>query len=96
MIGLRRLDGRSNCVIYPAAVTPLQVQQHIEALLSNLETRMLVVGNVYQDDAITLAKMTEEIIPASPLPGLGPVDLSLRLPEGMSPYSLGLCSVDSP
>ncbi len=57
---------------------------------------MLVVGNVYQHDAITLAKMTEEIIPASPLPGLGPVDLSLRLPEGMSPYSLGLCSVDSP
>jgi hypothetical protein len=57
---------------------------------------MLVVGNVYQDDAITLAKMTEEIIPASPLPGLGPVDLSLRLPEGMSPYSLGLLSVDIP
>jgi hypothetical protein len=49
---------------------------------------MLVVGNVYQDVAITLAKMTEEIIPASPLPGLGPADLSLRLPEGMSPYNL--------
>jgi insulysin len=53
-------------------------------LLSKLETRMLVVGNIYKDDAIALAKMTEEIIPASPLPGIGPVDLSLKLPEGES------------
>lgn len=45
---------------------------------------MLVVGNIYKDDAIALAKMTEEIIPASPLPGIGPVDLSLKLPEGES------------
>jgi insulysin len=64
------------------SVTPAQVQQHIEALLSKLETRLLVVGNIYKDEAIALAKMTEEIIPASPLPGIGPVDLSLELPEG--------------
>jgi insulysin len=64
------------------SVTPAQVQQHKEVLLSKLETRMLVVGNIYKDDAIALAKMTEEIIPASPLPGIGPVDLSLKLPEG--------------
>ena len=43
---------------------------------------MLVVGNVYKDEAITLAKLTEEIIPTSPLSGMGPVDLSLQLPEG--------------
>ncbi|KAI0282121.1 Metalloenzyme, LuxS/M16 peptidase-like protein [Russula aff. rugulosa BPL654] len=64
------------------SVTPAQVQQHIGALLSNLEIRMLVVGNVYKDEAIALAKMTEEILPSSPLPGIGPVDLSLELPEG--------------
>ena len=45
---------------------------------------MLVVGNVYKDGAIALAKMTEEILPSSPLPGIGPVDLSLELPEGAS------------
>jgi insulysin len=43
---------------------------------------MLVVGNIYKDEAISLAKMTEETLPSSPLPGLGPVDLSLELPEG--------------
>lgn len=64
------------------SVTPAQVQQHIGALLSNLEIRMLVVGNIYKDEAIALAKVTEEILPSSPLPGIGPVDLSLELPEG--------------
>lgn len=56
----------------------------MEVLLPRLETRMLVVGNINKDEAITLAKMTEETIPASPLPGMGPVDLSLELPEGLS------------
>jgi hypothetical protein len=45
---------------------------------------MLVVGNIYKDEAIALAKVTEEILPSSPLPGIGPVDLSLELPEGAS------------
>jgi insulysin len=56
----------------------------MEMLLSQLETRMLVLGNMYKDEAIFLAKMSEEIIPASPFPGIGPVDLSLQLPEGVS------------
>jgi len=45
-----------------------------------------------------LAKLAEEIIPASPLPGMGPVDLSLELPEGVSwtPCSSRLCLVNSP
>jgi hypothetical protein len=51
---------------------------------------MLVVGNINKDEAITLAKMTEEIIQASPLPGVGPVDLSLELLEGVSSYTLRL------
>ena len=55
---------------------------------------MLVVGNIYKDEAITLAKLTEEIIPASPLPGIGPVDLSLQLPEGTF-YSLRNCLFDN-
>jgi insulysin len=49
-------------------------------LLSRLEAKMLVIGNMYKDEAINLAKMSEEIIPASPLLGPGPVDLSLHLP----------------
>jgi len=55
---------------------------------------MLVIGNVYKDEAISLAKMIEEIIPASPLPGKGPVDLSLELPEGMY-HGLGICPVNN-
>jgi len=82
--GSRHFEGRSNRDVYTAAVIPSQVQQHIEVLLSRLETRVLVVGNINKDEAITLAKMTEETIPASPLPGKGPVDLSLELPEGLS------------
>ena len=57
---------------------------------------MLVVGNVNKDGAIALAKITEEIIPASPLPDMGPVELSLELPEGMSSHILRLYSVDHP
>ena len=56
---------------------------------------MLVAGNVYKDEAISLAKMTEEILPSSPLPGMGPVDLSLELPEGTS-CSLRIRSSDNP
>jgi len=84
VIGSRRLEGGPNRDVCPTAVTPSQVQQHVEVLLSSLETRILVVGNINKDEAITLAKMAEEIIPASSLPGLGPVDLSLELPEGVS------------
>lgn len=54
---------------------------------------MLVVGNMYKDEAITLAKMTEELIPGSPLPGVGPVDLSLRLPEGASRARVAVPSI---
>jgi hypothetical protein len=54
---------------------------------------MLVVGNMYKDEAITLAKMTEELIPGSPLPGVGPVDLSLRLPEGASRVRVAVPSI---
>jgi secreted Zn-dependent insulinase-like peptidase len=82
--GSKHFEGRSNRDVYTAAVIPSQVQQHIEVLLSGLETRMLVVGNINKDEAITLAKMTDETIPASPLLGICPVDLSLKLPEGLS------------
>jgi insulysin len=41
--------------------------------------------------------MTEEIIPASPLLGIGPVDLSLELPEGAShSWRICICSFDNP
>jgi insulysin len=60
----------------------------MEALLLQFEIRMLVLGNMYKNEAIPLAKLTEEIIPASPLPGVGPVDLSLLLPEGVSQPSV--------
>jgi insulysin len=95
VIGLRYRERSSNRAIYTAAVTPAQVQQHKEALLSKLETRILVTGNIYKDEAIAIAKMTEEIIPASLLPGPGPVDLSLKLPEGES-YGLRMWSFDNP
>jgi len=63
------------------SITPRQVQSHAGALSSRLEVKMLVIGNMYKDEAIHLAKMSEEIIPAIPLLDAGPVDLSLQLPE---------------
>jgi insulysin len=81
---LNRRERRLDHFLHIVAVTPAQVRQHLEALLSQFETRMLVVGNMYKDEAVLLAKMTEEMIPSSPPPGLGPVDFSLRLPEGVS------------
>ncbi len=95
MLVVRYRERGSDLVLYTAAVTPAQVQQHIKELLSKLETRMLVVGNIYKDEAIALAKLTEEIIPASPLSGVGPVDLSLEPPEGAF-HSLRNCSLDNP
>ncbi len=53
---------------------------------------MLVIGNMYKDEAIHLAKMAEEIIPAGPLLGVSPVDLSLRLPEGSVYVTSKYCS----
>lgn len=94
VLGVKRREWRLT-VLYIAAVTPAQVQQHMGALLSNLEIRMLVAGNLYKDEAIALAKVTEEILPSSPLPGIGPVDLSLELPEGAS-RSSRIRSSDSP
>ena len=65
----------------------------MEVLLSQFEIRMLVVGNMYKNEAIPLAKLTEEIVPACPLPGVGPVDLSLLLPEGLSQPSVAVLSM---
>lgn len=69
------------------SITPAQVQSHVGVLLSRLEAKMLVIGNMYKDEAINLAKMSEEIIPASPLLGPGPVDLSLHLPASNHVWS---------
>ncbi|KAI0062244.1 hypothetical protein BV25DRAFT_1804109 [Artomyces pyxidatus] len=63
------------------SITVEHVQKHSASLLSELNTRILVAGNMYKDEALRLAKMTEEMLSASPL-STPEADLSLLLPEG--------------
>ncbi|KAI0053918.1 hypothetical protein FA95DRAFT_1551697 [Auriscalpium vulgare] len=64
-----------------AGITAVDVQQHILSLLSNLHSRILVIGNMRKDEAANLAKIAEDILSASPLASTE-ADLSLLLPDG--------------
>ncbi|KAA1469392.1 hypothetical protein DENSPDRAFT_835009 [Dentipellis sp. KUC8613] len=54
-----------------AVVTVQQVQDHATKLLSKIHTLMLVQGNLYKDEAVNIAKMSEEILGGAPM---GPYD----------------------
>ncbi|KAF8205797.1 Metalloenzyme, LuxS/M16 peptidase-like protein [Mycena galopus ATCC 62051] len=49
------------------SVTVEELQQHIKLLLSEVQLRMLVTGNLYKDEAIKIAEMAEEGLGASKL-----------------------------
>ncbi|KAI0636675.1 insulin-degrading enzyme [Trametes polyzona] len=65
-----------------SSVTPEELQQHIASVYSKVHIQMLVVGNMYKDEASRLAQMAEGIIHASPIPALEVVERSLVLPSG--------------
>ncbi|KIJ69177.1 hypothetical protein HYDPIDRAFT_105764 [Hydnomerulius pinastri MD-312] len=62
-------------------VTPEDVQSHIVKLLEKVNVQMLVLGNMYKDQAIALSSNVERIICSGPLSST-PADLALVLPEG--------------
>ncbi|KAF9246345.1 Metalloenzyme, LuxS/M16 peptidase-like protein [Melanogaster broomeanus] len=64
-----------------AGITTEDVQSHIDQLLEKVSVRMLVTGNMYKDQAITLSKDLERILRSNPLQS-APADLALILPEG--------------
>ncbi|KAJ7311450.1 Metalloenzyme, LuxS/M16 peptidase-like protein, partial [Mycena albidolilacea] len=49
------------------SVTAEELQQHIKLLLSEVQMRILVTGNMYKDEAIKIAEMAEESLGASKL-----------------------------
>ncbi|KAI0362448.1 insulin-degrading enzyme [Trametes cingulata] len=64
------------------SVTPEELQSHIASVLSRVNIHMLVVGNLYKDEASRLAQMAEEILQASPIPASEVFERSLVLPSG--------------
>ncbi|OJT08672.1 Insulin-degrading enzyme [Trametes pubescens] len=65
-----------------STVTPEELQGHIAAVLSKVNIQMLVVGNMYKDEASRLAQMAEDILQASPIPASEVLERSLLLPSG--------------
>nr|GAT43337.1 insulin-degrading enzyme [Mycena chlorophos]GAT43339.1 insulin-degrading enzyme [Mycena chlorophos] len=64
------------------STTAEELQKHIELLLTETHTRILVSGNLYKDDAVRIAEMTEEGLRPSKL---SPTELNERgliLPPG--------------
>ncbi|KAF7969517.1 hypothetical protein HWV62_27003 [Athelia sp. TMB] len=62
-------------------VTTETLQQHIAVLLSKVNMRILINGNMYKDEAIRVAEMAESILAPSPIPSNEVVDRALILPE---------------
>ncbi|TFK42449.1 Metalloenzyme, LuxS/M16 peptidase-like protein [Crucibulum laeve] len=64
------------------SVTPEEIQEHMKELLSQVNLRILVSGNMYKDEAIKIAEMAEEGLGVSPLSSIELNDKALILPEG--------------
>jgi len=65
-----------------SSITVEELQAHVERLLSKLHMRILVVGNVFKDDAVRLAEMAENILQPSPLKSLDVVETALIPSDG--------------
>ncbi|KDQ61093.1 hypothetical protein JAAARDRAFT_32094 [Jaapia argillacea MUCL 33604] len=63
-----------------AAVTPEEIQAHAEQLLSTVNIRMLVLGNMYKSEAIGIVEMAENILAPKPIAPSDVLDRSLLLP----------------
>ncbi|KAL0946537.1 hypothetical protein HGRIS_012745 [Hohenbuehelia grisea] len=62
------------------SITPELVEEHIKALLSDVNVRILVTGNIYKDEAIKIAEMVEKGLGATTVPLTELNDQSLILP----------------
>ncbi|KAI9069108.1 insulin-degrading enzyme [Trametes sanguinea] len=59
-----------------------EMQSHITSVLSKINIKMLVVGNMHKDEASRLAQMAEEMLQASSIPASEVIERSLVLPSG--------------
>ncbi|KAH7923541.1 hypothetical protein BV22DRAFT_1015236 [Leucogyrophana mollusca] len=63
------------------SVTAEELQAHVQQMLSQVSIRMLVLGNMYKDEAISFSEMAENVLQASPLPTNEVTEHALILPE---------------
>ncbi|TCD63541.1 Insulinase (Peptidase M16) [Steccherinum ochraceum] len=63
-------------------ITPDDIQQHITKLLSKVHIRLLVVGNMYKDEAIHLTETVEQTLQSAAVPADQVVELSLSPAAG--------------
>ncbi|KAI8989729.1 insulin-degrading enzyme [Trametes punicea] len=65
-----------------STVTDEELETHIASVFSRVNMRMLVVGNMYKDEASRLAQMAEDILRTASIPASEVVERSLVLPSG--------------
>ncbi|KAH8099586.1 Metalloenzyme, LuxS/M16 peptidase-like protein [Cristinia sonorae] len=59
------------------SISTEEVQEHINKFLSRVHMRVLVVGNMYKDEAIHLMETIEETLQSSPIPADECIELAL-------------------
>ncbi|CAK5265298.1 unnamed protein product [Mycena citricolor] len=64
------------------SVSAEDLQQHIKLMLSEVNLRIVVTGNLYKDEAIKIAEMAEEGLGVCKLPPTDLNDRALILPRG--------------
>ncbi|KAF8163442.1 Metalloenzyme, LuxS/M16 peptidase-like protein [Crassisporium funariophilum] len=64
------------------SVTPQDIQEHMKKLLSQVNMRILVAGNMFKDEAIKIAEMAEDGLGPSPLSPTELNERALILPQG--------------
>ncbi|KAG5354057.1 hypothetical protein C0989_009755 [Termitomyces sp. Mn162] len=65
-----------------SSITPNEIQIHIKQLLSQVNLRMLVAGNIYRDEALKIADIAEDGMGISSLSAMELNDRALLLPQG--------------
>jgi len=73
-------------LILDLGVTADDLQQYIKDFASQVNLRILVVGNMYKDEAIKIAETAEEGLGHSPLSADELNERALLLPSGKSPF----------
>ncbi|KAF8059523.1 Metalloenzyme, LuxS/M16 peptidase-like protein [Lyophyllum atratum] len=74
------------------SITPEQIQGHMKQLLSHLHLRMLVSGNIYQDEALEIADIVEHSLGITA--NVLPIDQTLLLPEASN--HTWICTIPNP
>ncbi|PPQ98811.1 hypothetical protein CVT24_003365 [Panaeolus cyanescens] len=64
------------------AITANEIQDHVKKLLAQVNIRMLIMGNIFKDEAIKIAEEAEKELGTSPLSPTELNDRGLLLPKG--------------